>query len=473
MTRYALACIALLAALPAAAQSPTPRPVTPDAFAWQWPIDVAGTDGALRFSLTPEIYARITRADLGDLVAFNAANESIPLGPAAQAFDRLALPPAPVPVRAALFRVPRAVATAGGGDAIALHIARAPDGRLTRLDAEVTPGNAASVAAQDVLLDLSAIGEPVTRLLLELDAGAIGDLNARVEVAGSDDLANWRVLASNLAVVSLSENGLHLQRTQLDFEATALPYLRLRRSDAEATLPLEAVQAVAQRSGAAASVIPARESFELAGSAVTERPGAFDYTSAGPFPIETIAIALADRNSVADVFVESRARDGDRWQLRAQTTAFRLGAAGDELDSPAVDIATLRDRHWRVRTEPVQARAPTLTLSYRADQFVLLTQGPAPYRLAAGSVDTRRPDYPMRTVLSQLRLRLGDLWLPTEATFGAGAPLAGDSALSAPPPPPPYKQWLLWGVLLVGAALVIGMVLKLIRTPVADGGDRG
>jgi hypothetical protein len=218
-------------------------------------------------------------------------------------------------------------------------------------------------------------------------------------------------------------------------------------------------------------VLPQRESFTLTGRGIDEQPGTFEYLSAGPFPVESVDIALADRNAVADVVLETRASTDAPWQQRLHTTTFRLGGDGDELTSPALDVALLRDRHWRLRTQPAQARAPTLRLSYRPDQFVLLTQGDAPYRLAAGSRAARRPDYPMRTVLSQLRLRHGDLWLPPHAALGVGAALSGDAALSVPPPPPPYKQWLLWGVLALGALGVVMMVLRLLRTPPAAGND--
>jgi hypothetical protein len=133
--------------------------------------------------------------------------------------------------------------------------------------------------------------------------------------------------------------------------------------------------------------------------------------------------------------------------------------------SAPLELPSIRDAHWRLRTEPAQLRAPMLSMSWRPEQFVLLTQGAAPYRLAAGSRSARRPEYPLRTVLGEMRARQGDLWLPPEAALGAGVPLAGEAALVAPVAPPNYKQWLLWGVLLGGAALNIGMVLKLMRAP--------
>jgi hypothetical protein len=75
----------------------------------------------------------------------------------------------------------------------------------------------------------------------------------------------------------------------------------------------------------------------------------------------------------------------------------------------------------------------------------------------------------MRTVLSHLRLRHGDLWLPPVASIGAGSALSGDAALAAAARPVPYRQWILWGVLLLGAAFIVGMVMKLLRgQPAAD-----
>jgi hypothetical protein len=436
-------------------------PLAPAQFAWQWPLQADPGQGAVRFGLTPEVYTQLTRADLRDLAAFNAAGESMPLGPAHQAFDRLALPPEPTAVNVPMFRIP-AAATPTAGDAVSLHLQRAPDGTLLSLDADVVPG-AEQAAAVDVVLDLSALDAAITRLQLEIDPGAIGTLHARVEVAGSVDLVQWTVLAPTAALISLDEGGRHLYRNQIDLAPTAFPYLRLRRVDAGQSLPLESVQAWPVRSAAGAVVAPQREVRELQGTAVADSPGVFDYDSGGPFPIEAIEVQLADRNSTADVALSSRHDAGAPWQTRTSITAFRLAIDGDEITSGPLSLSAQRDRHWRVATQPAQARAPVLRVSHRPDQFVLLTQGEPPYRLAAGSRDALRPDYPMRSVLAGLASRYGDTWLPPTASLGPGATLSGEAALIAPPPPPPYKQWLLWGVLIGAAVAIVVMVLKLMR----------
>lgn len=463
MKRSLLVLLSLLLGTPLAAQAPTP--LAPGQFAWQWPLDTAGADGVVRFTLTPEIYAHLTRSDLSDLAAFNASDEAIPLGPAALAFERLVLPPEPEPAFVPMFRVP-SVQTGQSGDAVSLHLQRATDGTLLRLDAEVVPST--SAVPDDVVLDMSALKRPVTRLDVALDPGPAGRIHARIEVSGSDDLAHWNVLTPSQALVSLNDNGRVLERTRIELPSTALPYLRLRRIDIAESLPIVEVKATPVRDLAQVQAIPERAQLTLTGRAVAGVPGTFEYDSGGPFPVESVDILLAERNSTAEAMLTSRAVGATSWHSRANLTAFRLATTGDEVTSQPVSIAAQRDRHWQVITVPPQTQAPTLALHYRPDQFVLLTQGPAPYRLAAGSRDARRPDYPLRAVLSELRGNHGDLWLPPLATLGAGSPLAGDAALTAPPAPPPYKQWLLWGVLIAGALGVIVMVLKLMKAAPAS-----
>lgn len=458
MKRTLALIVAGALAWPLAAQSP-PRAMAAEDFAWQWPIETRGADGVVRFALTPDVYARVTRRDLSDLAAFNAAGESIPLAPAALASERLAPPPPPAPQAVPLFRVPQA-APGAAAESIELHISRGSDGRLTQLDASVGPAGAA-VESDDLLLDLSRIDAPVTALHIDLSTLEVAGLNARVDVEGSDDLAAWTPVASGLALVSLREGGMVLERRRLELPATRLPYLRLRRSDNGTGLPIAAVQAYAVRPGVAPDI--PLQSATLQGAAEAKTLGAFVYPMPGLLPVQRLDVRLADANAIATVIVESRAAADQPWVENARSVAFRLGSSDTAIESPPMDFGPLRTAQWRVRTDPAQPRAPQLTAWYRPDTFVMLTQGAAPYRLVAGSFEARRPDYPMRTVLAEMQSRQGDLWLPPEASLGAGSSLSGEAALRAPAAPPPYKRWLLWGVLIGGALGVLWMVASLAR----------
>ncbi len=454
-------CLVLAAPLtaPLAAQPAAEPPPAPEAFAWQWTLPIAPGESAARFMLTPEIYARLTRDDLADLAAFNAAGQSMPLGPAQHAYPRVQAeaPPAPTPLP--LFRIPRAGAVGTAGDDLRLLIERGPDGQLRRLEAAVDAG-ATTAPVSDWLLDLGSLAEPVHGLRLEIDPAAVGQLDARVELQGSRDLAGWQRVDDVFAVVSLQQGGFRLERLRLGFAAVEWPYLRIRRVDRDETLPLVAVSADhAQR----VALPDQRLALRLQGAPAADGAGLFEYRLAGPFPVERITVELAELNSVAEVVVESRAEGATAWRERARGTVFRIGGETDEASAGGFEIPIVRDRHWRLRSTPALGRAPTLQLGYRSEPFIVLAQGEGPYRLAAGSRSARRPDYPLRAVFAGLAAQRGSDWLPPEILLDAGQPLAGDAALTVPAAPRPWGQYLLWAVLVLGALVIAAMAVKLMR----------
>lgn len=461
MNRYCLLALMLVASSGASAQELRHPPPTPRDFAWQWPLTVAPDEDLMRFTLKSEVYARLWRDDTADLTVFNAADEAVPvaaldamLASAGTTTGALA-----TPIDVPLFRTP-SIGTRNAGDRLRLIVSQRPDGRLERLDADM---EAASVApSPELLLDLSAIRAPVRGLAVVLDDDA-APLVARVDVFGSRDLSSWTRLVASQALVSLNEGGLKLERRRIEFADTTLPYLRLVRTDTRESLPVVAVQAL--RSRAVDADEAQWEQVELIGHNEAHAPG-FVYRSDGPFPVERLGVVLAERNAAASVIIESRAHADLPWRERARGAVFRLAGKGGGIESAALEIATVRDREWRIRTDPPQSRPPALVLGYRPDQFAFLAQGEGPYRLAAGSARSERGLVPLHAVLRELRSTHGDDWLPSEARLGRGSELAGGAALAPRPDgsgsPTPW-QWLLWGLLLVAAFTVVTMVLKLLR----------
>ncbi|MGQ0801859.1 MAG: DUF3999 family protein [Pseudomarimonas sp.] len=470
---WALLCIGGSADIHAA------QPAQPNDFAWQWPLAIDAGQDVVRISLTPAIYAQITRADLRDLAAFNGANEGLPFGPAATALPQPIVLPAPAAIGLPMFRVPRAKSAAAEGGLL-LHIERDANGRLRQLHADITDrASAASegAAAQppsrvaadtdggagidDWLLDLSAIDTPVRSLEFGLLPVAEGSLNARIEIAGSNELENWQMIAPAQAIVSLHQGEFRLQRLQAALPYAQWRYLRLRRVDSDVSLPLASV--TANFAHAYGSVADQRLDVILQGNPVPDHPGVFEYRLTGPFPIERAAVELAQRNALATIILETRDFASQPWREHASGTAFRLAGGDEDVGAAPFELPIIRDRFWRLRSEPALAQAPALKLGYQQESFVLLAQGAGPYRLVAGSLRAARPDYPLQVVLSQLAAHHGHDWQPDEIVTGAGTSLAGEAALSLPPAPPPYRQWLLWTVLVGAAGLIMVLVIKLLR----------
>jgi hypothetical protein len=429
-------------------------------FAWQWSLPLDGEAGLVALDLDASVYPHIQRADLRDLAAFNGAGEMIPLmpiHPPSRARERPGVEPVAVP----WFRIPGK--SMDGEERISLLIARGDDGRLSRLQAEVSPaGEAAS--GVDILIDLSAFEDPLGAIAFEFDLAPGASLNARVDVEGSDDLSRWRRLGNDLALVDLSAGEARLQRHRLLLPSTRVAYLRVRRTDSVQPLPVGAVAAL-QVEASPGVMAPLLQELVIEGDADATQSGVFVYRSDGPFPVRQANLRLADRQGIATVVLSSRADDSQAWRQRARFTAFQIESGSDIARNLPVDIGAVRDREWQVQTEPAQLRAPTLELAYVPDRFLLMPQGEGPFLLAAGSVRAERPHYPLQPLLSDLRAARGKDWQPPAIELGPGMALAGDAALQAPPEPLPLRRWLLWGVLVVAAGLLLVMVTSLLREP--------
>jgi hypothetical protein len=434
----------------------TARAQSPEDFAWQWPITLDGDDGAHHLVLDETVYARITRSDLRDLVVVNAKGESVPFAPLDEARTLREQ-------RSELrwLRVP--TPAQGQSDSFVLRLARDGDGNLRDLQVQSQQRDATTVSS-DLLIDLGEEPPVVASLYVTLDDTVALPVNLRVEVLGSDDLANWTSLGRGLALVAMEDNGLRIERLRLDFQAAQQRYLRLRLPDGTGWPAITSLQDARVESESDA---PGLATLTLEGLPVPGAPGNFDYRSTGPLPVQQLDLVLAQANTVAGVRFMSRDQVDGPWLDRGRSTAFRLGSGDSETRHLPTDISLTRDRHWRVVTEPALAQAPQLVLAYRPERFALLSQGPAPYALLAGSTRTQRPDYPVRAALAAVAAQQPAGWQPPMGRLGEGSAAAGGQAVLAPDRGPEHRRWLLWGVLAIGALLVLVVSIRVLRAPPA------
>ena len=445
----------LVAALAAAAPAPGD-------FAYSWPIALAGDEGAHRIELTEDVYRRVVRTDLADIVAFDAEGRAVPFGP-------VPLPPGTPPelvrgtVELPWFRVAHE-AGAPVEEWVDLHLERGPDGRLSPV---VHAGVVEAAPVEDLILDAGAASGGIDAIEIALEPAAAGSLSTRVDVLASNDLDVWRVVASAQPLVSLEHQGRRLERRRIELPGVDAEYLLVRRAEGAGPLPVAGVTA---HTAEYAPGVPAGARHALEPQAAsTAEPGVFVYDTGGPFPIERAQVVLAQLNSVVQARVESRDAADAPWIPRAATTAFRLRASGAEIENLADELDRTRDRQWRVVTTPPASAPPKLVLGWRADPFVLLAQGTPPYRLAAGSHVQRREPYPLAVLLDELRARLGSGWTPATATLAAGAATPGAST-EPPKAPLPWLRWTLWVVLVGGAAAIVWMVARLLAERRPDPG---
>lgn len=441
---------------------------TPADYAYLFPIDTqaAAASSAWRIELTPAVYAWAQDAGLRDIEIFNAANQ-----PVAFARNAADTKPSAQEHRAALpaLALPAAASAPATGD-LRLIIDRDAAGRLRRIDAGEQA--AAASRARDWLLDASAVDRPIDDILLDWSAPASGVV-ARFSIEASDDLQNWHGLG-NATVLALEQDGAHLERHELALGGVRAKYFRLRRLDDGPDLDGLAASAHSTERGHASPARAWLRADAVAASSDTDNtPGVerFQYTLPAALPVDRARIELASDNALAALLIATRNPSSPhaQWIEQTRLTAFRLRQGDELIHNDDIELRAVgRVREFRLESRTPLAAAPLLSLGYRPDAIVFLAEGDGPYTLAVGSLRARHPDYPVEAALASLRAKLGNDWQPPQAALGSAKISAGDAALRAPPAPLPWRRWILWGVLIAGAALVGGFALSLLRNARRD-----
>ena len=438
----------------------------PGNFARQWPVlgscgpgappglvseTSINCEGAFAVALDESLYRQVAREDMSDIAAFNADGETLAFGPMPAS---LARPPGTWR-KAAWFALP----AGPGNDAqdLHLHVTRSAAGDLN-LDASLSRGIADEL--QDVLLDVRAPDRQVDAIALELAMGA-ADFTTQVSVEASDDLQQWRTVVPAASIAQLRQGGQSLVRRHIEFAPVSATYLRLHSLGATGGIPLAAVELKLHPQA------PPSESIQRSSTQAdfVRREGrAFVYELPARAPVERVEIQLGDDNAVANFSVSAREPGERNWRYIGQMSAFRLRGAGVSLDNEAMDIGMTRQREWRIESSIDLDEAPRLVLSWRPERWLLLTHGKPPFVVAAGSHAIQRGAFPLDALVATVRNKFGPGWQPTPAVLGKMQTAGGEAALTAYDPAR-KRTWLLWSLLVFGAAVIAFMVIRLLKAP--------
>lgn len=419
-------------------------------FAKLWPV-AATTEGAYTVTLTPDIYAQLTTRDLTDLAAFNADGEALAFGP----MPASVAPPASSWREAAWFALPAELPPEAGD--LSLHITRTTSGELS-LDATLSHGSLDSVQA--FLVDVRAKDSVVEGIAFDLGMNA-PDFNARVTVEASDDLQSWRTIVSAATVAQLRHGDQSLVRRHIDLSPQETEYLRIRVLTPGQRIPLHGVRLLLRPQGLLRRHPPRQW---MHAEFLRKEGRAYFYRLPAPMPVDMVNVQLGEENRLAHFSVSARQENARHWGYVGQMTAFRLRGAGVSIDNEPMEVGSNRLPEWRIESSVDLAKTPVLDFAYYPETWMLLTHGRAPYAIAAGSSWARRDSFPLELLLNQVRDKLGEDWRPAATELGASQPAGGPAALKA------YnrdqiKSWVLWGVLILAACIIVWMVLRLLRAP--------
>lgn len=448
----ALFLITLPAAL--AAQSP-------QQFERTFVLGLDGAEGLYEVELPPAAYEGAVRPDLGDLRVFNGAGEVVPHAFRPRVTDTTEKRPA-TPVSLALFPIhgdaERGVTDSG------FRLERSGDRIVVELRSH-SPQPVAERKLIGYVADAAAIGRPLRALAFALPAEA-GEVLGRVRIEASDDLAHWTTVR-DAQVVRLVSAGQRLEQLRVKFPALRTKYLRVswpgRRQ------PIELAGITVESGESAVRVEASRSWRQVAGVALGDRPGEYEFDLGGQFPVDRVRLALPQQNTVVPVELLARSRPGEAWRPVGGGVAYRLHRDGIELTSPDLAVATVTDRHWLLRVDQrgggLGGGQPLLNAGWVPQRVVFVARGNGPFQLAVGSRDAKPAGYALAALVpgyksdAELVVRRAEIVGPVAAR--AAQPAARPAVRW--PVEGEWKRWVLWGSLVLGVALLGALAVGLAR----------
>jgi hypothetical protein len=426
------------------------------------PLTVDAPASHYRFALPAAAYRGAARRDLADIRIFNAAGEPVPYAfaprqsaPAAGALRPLSLFPLYGDEEKSL-------------DATTLQVERSSSGTIVRVAVGAAPPSSKR-RLLGYLVDASEIKAPKAAEALVFAWSAPGGFSGEARVEASEDLKQWRMLASNAPIMFLEHGGAHLERKRVELPGTQAKYLRVSFSGVPRAFVLKEVSAELR----AEKPEPTREWLKLAGTA-SKAPGELQFDAAGHFPIDRLKLIPPQLNTVVQVQFLSRNRPEDPWRPVASSTAYRLGREGGEILSPDIPVAPNNDRYWLLKVDQrgggFGSGSVRLDVGWVPHEIVFVARGAPPFTLAYGSALAKPGALPMATVLP--KQEDGDAALARVALVGE---VVDASRAPASPWSDPVrfvhglgedrdaKKWILWGALLGGVLLLAWMASKLLR----------
>ena len=444
--RHVVASCMAVAALTAHAEAPAD-------FAYRVPLVSEGDSPFFRVELPGPVYEGAVRSDLGDIRVFNGEGT-----PVAFAFMPRAAPgrEAGAAVELPIFPLRAESARQDLGD-LAITVRRTPAG--TTVDLVTRDGKA--VAAERLagyLVDASEAKEPFAALTMSLPPSA--NTTTRVRVDASDDLVSWRTLVAGAPLLALEFGGRRLTRDRIELPSTTAKFLRVTFEPGQAAPEFASVRGEA----ADRAVEAPRQWREATGTPVRDQPGAFEFDLGGRFPVDRVTLLLPEQNTVAPTQLFVRAAAADEWHPVASTVFYRLRQDGGEATNAPVAINAGEYRYWKASVDPkaggMGAQAPQLSFGWYPGIIVFAARGKGPFELAYGSARVNPRALSIETLVPGY-----DRVKRTTASF----PLARTGAVNAVPEsaalkePIDAKRWILWGSLVVAAAVLGWMAFSLSR----------
>jgi len=462
LVSIALAATPSLATLAAAEPAP---------FRYAAPIRVGSAAPLVQLALTPDVYAHAAQSELRDLRVVDARGA---LAPFTLLAPRSTLHTSEQVRESTLYPLPARPSAAGVWPS-PVDVVVDGDRISVKRHGQAEPALAGRPRESGGwLIDTGERRDGEARpQQLRLRWSGPAEFTAAYRLESSDDLRQWRGAGSGQVMALQSQAGA-LAQPVLGLAEGSGRFVRLLWAEPQAApVLIGATVLVAER-----HVVALDSTRELGFAASGEPAGArpldadarrslhFDLGAA--LPLVDVDLAFASGTHVAPLRLQGRLRADDPWRELGSGVFYRLERVGDIATSPAIALPVTVRYLRLVPDERAAALAGVdarLVVHAALPTLVFAAQGEAPFRLLAGSADATAGALPVAAVVPQLeserpRFGSGELgaFVADEAVVRAADAESRQARL---------RPWLLWGVLIAGAAGLGALVWRLARSSAA------
>ncbi|MDV5355450.1 DUF3999 domain-containing protein [Kosakonia sp. SMBL-WEM22] len=443
----------LLSTLFCATASAAELPEKPQDYARGVMLDVPQPASWYRVDLPQEVYAHSAWPDLRDVRVFNHDGERVPFALETQNTKTVA--PEAVPLR--VFPLD---ATPVSGAAQQENIVRlqAPSGVEIRIE-----GDASKPVGKSYLLVLPP-DLPDTFRLGEIKLGwqeSSQNWRSRASVLVSHDMRSWDTLLDDAPVMALASGNDKLKLDRIQLPERQLPdggrYLLLVFDTPD--LPVTLTEAMAMPGREPAPL----EKIQMAGNGRQVSPTEAQYQWPQPQPFRSLSVEFHE-DVVLPVEIAIRRTATSAWQPLTKTVLWQRNGQR----SVAVELAGETVQAVRITT--LDARLPNLLPQVYGSRdrlaLVFNAQGKEPFILAWGNKAAQPAAVTPDTLIPQeLRKQLDPTSIP-DALPGDKVTLGGEARMTATPLTEQEGKWkrlLVWGVLVLGVAVLAWMAIRIWR----------
>lgn len=433
----------------------TPRGLEQDDFAWGIRLQPATASPFYQLEVPLAVYQGVQRADLGDLRLFNGQGDRLP--------HELSLPARQLPGRervepVALF--PLYGSREADLQLLSMRISRKDSTGSMSLEQHQLQ-RAREEVLRGYLLQLWQGDEPraIRRLQLHWGASSNGFIK-RLRLEQSDDLIHWRPLGVSAVMADLAFAGERLVQADIPLEGVRQRFLRLAPVSGDMPVELTTIDAMFVENGAARP----EALLEIGAPQPGEQAGEYLFELPGPLPVRSVQLLPPELNTITRATLYSRSTPDASWVRRAQGTIYRLLVQETPLEQTALQVGRVTDRYWRLSVDAASGglgrQQPTIRVGWTPHQLRFSARGEAPYLLAYGSALAELSS--TGSLLADFNaLERGQL---VSEQIRAGQPfeLAGSAALEIRQVYD-WKQWSLWGVLILATLLLGWMAWSTLR----------